>query len=287
MSETPLFSVVTPSYNQARFIEETIESVRRQTYDEIEHIVVDGESNDGTLNILRQYDDLTWISEPDEGQSDAINKGFDMATGAYIGWLNSDDVFFDTSVCARVVKYFEQTGADVIYGDIALIDADSRLLKFHCVPSFSMAKLRRYCFIEQPALFFDADVLADNRLDTDLEYVMDYEFWLRLASEYEFRHVSDVLAADRNHPDRKILGQRDAMQAEARQLQQQYGTSFDRSFRFGRLFEALTSGLPRRGRAIQTTLQFLRDPPELAFDGEPRPTGELLTNVARPNRTLV
>jgi glycosyltransferase involved in cell wall biosynthesis len=283
-----MFSVVTPSYNQARFMEETIYSVRAQDYPDVEHVVVDGESDDGTLDILREYDDdLRWISEPDEGQSDAINKGFDMAKGEYIGWLNSDDVFFDTTVLSRVVEYFERTGADVVYGDIALIDADSRLLKFHCVPDFDYDKLRRYCFIEQPALFFDADVLASERLDTDLEYVMDYEFWLRLAREYEFRHVSDVLAADRNHPDRKILGQRDAMQAEARELQGRYGTTFDRSFRMHRAFKALTSGFPRRLRALVKTLQFVRNPPDLAFDGGPVSTAKLLTNVARPNRTLV
>jgi glycosyltransferase involved in cell wall biosynthesis len=283
-----MFSVVTPSYNQARFIEETIQSVRRQDYDDVEHVVVDGESDDGTLDVLERYDeDLRWISEPDEGQSDAINKGFDMAEGAYVGWLNSDDLFFDTGVLSRVVEYFERTGADVVYGDIALVDADSRLLKFHCVPEFSSEKLRRYCFIEQPALFFDADVLAERRLDTDLEYVMDYEFWLRLAQEFEFHHVGDVLAADRNHPDRKILGQREAMQAEARELQREYGTSFDPSFRLRRVSEVLTSGLPRRLRALQTTLAFLRDPPDLAFDGDPVSTPRLLTNVARPNRTLV
>jgi len=283
-----MFSVITPSYNQARFIEETIQSVRRQTHEDVEHIVVDGESEDWTLDILREYDDdLRWVSEPDEGQSDAINKGLDMATGDYIAWLNSDDVLFDRNVLSRVAEYFDRTGVDIVYGDIALIDADSQILKFHCVPEFDNDKLRRYCFIEQPALFFDADVLADHRLDIDLEYVMDYELWLRLAQSFEFRHVKDVLAADRNHPARKILDQRDAMQAEAQELQRRYGTEFDTSFRVRRTVGALTSGLSRRGRALLTTLQFLRSRPNLAFDGEPVSTARLLTNVARPNRTLV
>lgn len=288
MTDQPLVSIVTPSYNQAAFIEDTIHSVRNQTYEPIEHIVVDGESDDGTIEILREYDDdLTWISEPDDGQSDAINKGFEMANGEYVGWLNSDDVYLDTEVVERVVDYFEQTGSDLIYGDMALLDSDSNVLKVYCVPDFDMQLLLRYCFVEQPSLFFRGKVVAENRLDTELAYVMDYEFWLRLAAKYEFCHVDDVLAGDRNHPERKILGDRDQMLAEARELQATYGVTHDTRYQIDRALDKMFSGLPRRARAIAATLALHRGPLTLAFDGELRSRREMLKNTFTANRNLL
>jgi glycosyltransferase involved in cell wall biosynthesis len=256
----------------------------------VEHIVVDGDSDDGTTAILESHDEsLTWISEPDEGQSDAINKGFDMADGDIVGWLNSDDVYFDTGVLDRVVSYFEQTGADVVYGDVALIDAESQVLNLHTVPKFGYDKLLRYCFIEQPSLFFRSEVLEENRLDTDLAYVMDYEFWLRLAAEWEFRHVPDVLSGDRNHKARKILNDRDQMQAEGKEMKRQYGGRDHRSLgrQVDRVRDVLTSGLPRRLTAIRRTLTVHDETPDLAFDGELCPRSEMLLNVFRPNRSLL
>lgn len=288
MTGHPSVSIVTPSYNQASFVAETIESIRRQTVDDVQHVVVDGESDDGTLEILREYDDaIEWVSESDEGQSDAINTGFDMVDGDVVGWLNSDDIYFDVGVLERVTDYFRRYDADVIYGDIALIDADSDVLKLRCVPDWEYDRLLRGCFVEQPALFFRREVLASERLDVDLEYVMDYEFWLRLGREYEFRHVDDVLAADRNHPDRKILDQRTAMQEEATQIAREYGAPTGTTYRVGRLADAAVSGVPRRLAAAYRTIQMHRTPPRLAFDGELLPLPEMLRNVLRPNRTLV
>lgn len=286
-SKQPLVSVVTPSYNQAQFIEQTIQSVARQRYSNIEHIVVDGESNDGTIDILREYDDrLTWISEPDEGQSDAINKGFEMADGDVVAWLNSDDVLFDVKTLNRIVEYFERFDIDIIYGDMALLNAESDVLKLHIVPDFDYEKLLTKCFIEQPSVFFRENVVTTERLNTDLEYVMDYEFWLRLAQKYEFRHVPDVLAGDRNHEQRKILRNREAMQKEAEELRADYdGATGDGRERLLKK-DLLTSGIPRAFRAMVRTQTMHRSAPELAFDGELRPFHEMLLNIARPNRTL-
>lgn len=281
-------SVVTPSYNQAGYIEDTIRSVANQTHEPVDHVVVDGESTDGTVDILERYDDsIEWVSEPDDGQSDAINKGFDRVDGDIVGWLNSDDVYFDVGVLERVADYFARTGADVIYGDMALIGPDSDILSIQVVPDFDYDRLLRGCFIEQPALFFRGHVLEDNRLDTDLEYVMDYEFWLRLAEKYDFRHVNDVLAGDRNHSERKILSQRDAMQQEAREIQRQYGASSSPRFELERKFDTATSGLPRALRAVVRTVNLHRNPPEFAFDGGLSPLGEMIGNAFRPNRDLV
>lgn len=283
-------SVVTPSYNQAEYIRDTLDSVQRQSYDHVEHVVVDGESDDGTLDILREYEDaIEWISEPDDGQSDAINKGFDMVDGDIVGWLNSDDVYFDTEALERVISYFNRYDADVIYGDMALLDAESNVLKVHTVPDFDYNKLLRYCFIEQPALFFRSNVLEEERLDTDLAYVMDYEFWLRLARKNEFRHVSDVLAGDRNHDQRKILKDREAMQAEGRKMTRAYGATDPDTLthQVERVRDIVTSGLPRRMTAVQKTLALHRNSPELAFDGTLFPRDTMLKNVFRPNRALL
>lgn len=285
-----MVSVVTPSYNQAEYIRDTLESVRRQSYDPVEHVVVDGESDDGTLDILQEYDDtIEWLSEPDEGQSDAINKGFDMVDGDIVGWLNSDDVYFDTEALERVVSYFNRYDADVIYADMALLDADSNVLKIHTVPDFDYDKLLRYCFIEQPALFFRSNVLDEERLDTDLAYVMDYEFWLRLAQHYDFRHVGDVLAGDRNHDQRKILKDREAMQAEGREMTRAYGATEPGTLahRIERARDILTSGIPRRVTALQQTIALHRNSPELAFDGALCSRSTMLKNVFRPNRDLL
>lgn len=287
----PVVSVVTPSYEQREFIEDTLDSVANQDHPAVENVVVDGGSDDGTVELLEEYGDehdhLRWISEPDDGQADAINKALDMAEGDVVGWLNSDDVFFDTGVLSRVVDHLDRTGADAIYGDIALLDPDSAVLKLHLTPRFDYEKLLRYCFIDQPAVFLTADLLDGERLDTSLDYVMDYELWLRLFGDHDVRHVPDVLAGDRNHPDRKILRDRDAMREESERIAREYGRPEGWRYRAGRVRDVAGSGVPRRLRSLWRTAALHADPPELAFDGALRPLPEMLANASRQNRTLV
>lgn len=153
----PKISIVTPSYNQGQFIEETILSVKNQDYPNIEHIIVDGGSTDRTLEILKKYEGtykIYWISEPDEGQADAVNKGFALAKGEIIGWLNSDDVYFDTHVITRVVQCFNRRkNFDIIYGNLALINKTGLILKIDVAPGFTRSRLLRGAFIPQPATF--------------------------------------------------------------------------------------------------------------------------------------
>jgi glycosyltransferase involved in cell wall biosynthesis len=284
----PLVSVVTPSYNQAQFIEETIQSVSRQLYPNVEHIVVDGCSDDGTIAVLEQYDaQITWISEPDEGQSDAINKGFDISNGEIIAWLNSDDVLFDVNTLSRVVRCFEQNYTDVIYGDMALLNTESEILKVQIIPDFDYGKLLTKCFIEQPSLFFSSQVLEGERLNTDLKYVMDYEFWLRLAQDYDFLHVEDILSGDRNHSERKILNKRDAMQTEAEELRRVYGGPTGKSRKQKMKIDLIRSGVPRAIKAAIKTVHLHQETPELAFSGNLRPISEMIWNVTQPNRKLL
>lgn len=291
MGPTSRYSIITPSYNQRQYLEGTLDSVAAQDYPAFEHVVIDGESSDGSVELLErygaEYDHLCFVSEPDDGQADAINKGFDLATGDIVGWLNADDVYFHRSVLSRVASAFDVTGADAVYGDIALINADSDVLKLQLAPGFDYNKLLRYCFIDQPALFLDANCLEGERLDTDLEYAMDYEFWLRLARDYEFLHIDDVLAGDRNHPNRKILRDRKEMLVESEHVSKTYGRPVGTSYRLGRLRDALTSGVPRRLVAASRTVQMHRSPPSLAFEGGFRPLREMLWNVFRPSRSLI
>jgi glycosyltransferase involved in cell wall biosynthesis len=286
MVASPTVSVVTPSYNQVEYIEHTLDSVANQRYPDVEHVVVDGESDDGTVDVLRERD-VQWVSEPDDGQADAINKGFDMVNGDVIGWLNSDDVFFDEGVLDRVVRYFEATDADVVYGDMALIDDESTVTKLHPVPAFDFEKLVRYCYIVQPSVFFRSDVIDTERLDPELKYVMDYEFWLRLGREYRFTKVDDVLSGDRNHAERKILHDREQMLREAAEIAGEYGRPSGWKLRMARAGDAVTSGLPRRLQAMAQTYRLHRDTPELAFDGDLAPLPRMLGNIWRSNKEIL
>lgn len=290
--DEPLVSVVTPSYNQVGYIRDNIDSVRRQTHPNVEHIVVDGESDDGTLDVLRRHDgedgagyDLRWRSEPDDGQSDAINTGFDRAEGAVVGWLNSDDVYFDTGVLERALTYFEQTDADVIYGDLAYLDATSEVQAVDVRPKFERDILTYRSTIGQPATFFRAPVLAEHRLDPEFHFTMDWEFWLRLSTEFEFLHVPDVLAGFRFHDEQKTTDQA-AMEREFQRLREKYGLPAGQGER-----SLLTDVAPLELRRLLTTYRrtyyLHKDPPELAFDGELASLWRMLIAVGPGRRDLL
>ena len=258
--EQPLVSIVTPSFNQGRFIEETILSVKNQSYPNIEHIVVDGGSTDNTVEILKMYEssyNLRWISEPDKGQADAVNKGFALSQGEIIGWLNSDDVYFDRDVIRIVVQEFQRhPEADIIYGDIVFISEDGLILKVQCVPSFSYSRLLRGCFIEQPAVFLRRNVIEKYQLDTGLRYAMDYEYWLRIGKEYHFHHLPRILAADRNYSGRKMIAQWDELIKESDKVRRKYGQTYGLEYFIGRYVDKLVSGVPRRLKGLILLLAF-------------------------------
>ncbi|MCZ7544619.1 MAG: glycosyltransferase [Anaerolineae bacterium] len=201
------FTIVTPSFNQARFIRETIESVLSQDYPRVAYIVRDGGSTDGTRDILRAYGDrLTWVSEPDAGQADAINKGFADATGDALAWLNADDAYEPGAL--RAVAGFFQANPTVglVYGDIVHVGTAGQFLKHRSAPLFDRDALLRHCFIPQPAAFFRREVWqAVGGLDARLHYAMDWDLWLRMAQKTEVRKLPATLARFRWHGQSKTF----------------------------------------------------------------------------------
>lgn len=219
----PLVSVITPSYQSARFVAETIESVQRQDYPHIEHIVLDGGSQDGTVDILRRYSHLTWVSEPDHGQSHALNKGFKMAKGEIIGWLNADDVYTPTAISTAVRFLTENPEADAVYSDQQIVDENGAFLRSGKSRPFDLSALFLENFIRQPTVFLRRHVLEDlGGVDESLHYSMDRELWLRMGSRYRMCYIPNFIGAGfRFHPDTKTSRDRSRFHAEWMQVMEQ------------------------------------------------------------------
>jgi glycosyltransferase involved in cell wall biosynthesis len=184
--DIPLVSIITPSFNQARFLERTIQSVLAQDYPRIEYIIVDGGSTDGSLEIIQKYQGriASWVSEQDQGQTDAINKGFDRATGEILAWLNSDDTYHAGAVTAAVKYLLENPQVAMVYADCDFIDENDRVIgQFHAAQT-DLRRLRAgYVHIPQQTMFFRAKYWRElGPLDPSFYFAMDYDLWTRLAA---------------------------------------------------------------------------------------------------------
>jgi glycosyltransferase involved in cell wall biosynthesis len=228
MKHIPLISIVTPSFNQVSFIDEALESVRLQNAPSCEHLVIDGMSTDGTVDLLRKYvadgkqQNMSWISERDSGQSEALNKGFRQATGEIVGWLNSDDRY-RVGCFEHVVRAFEENpNVDIFYGDYLMVDEIGKVLKIRREIEFSAFVLlyHRVLYIPTTATFFRRRVFEEgNWLDETLQYAMDLEFFIRLSKRgYQFKHIPQLLADFRMQPDSKTCSHPDRQRLEHRQV---------------------------------------------------------------------
>jgi len=223
----PLVSVVTPSWNGAEFIERTISSVAAQSYRNIEYIVVDGGSTDGTLDIVNKFGATVTncVSEADRGMYDAINKGIKMTSGDIIAYINSDDVYYPGTI-EYVVRFFaENPDVDVVYGDLNFIDKNDRVLFRQSYPSFNRASFStmNYAAIGQPAAFWRRRVHEQiGYFDISLKMAADFEFFVRAGAVVRFRHVSKVLSAFRIHPKSMTSRQMDISNREVTEIHRRY-----------------------------------------------------------------
>jgi glycosyltransferase involved in cell wall biosynthesis len=182
-----------------------------QDYPRIEHIILDGGSSDSTANVLKKYSaQITWFSEPDRGQSHAINKGFRMARSGIIGWLNSDDVYTEGAISKAVSSLLSNPDLGMVYGDAEIIDETGENIGFYKTEEFALGRLARHCFICQPATFMWSHVLADvGLLDEQLHYCMDLDLWIRIAQKYKVGYLSKCLAKSRWHLACKSVARRE------------------------------------------------------------------------------
>ena len=228
----PRISVITPSFNQAAYLEETLRSILLQGYPEMELIVVDAGSTDGSVALIEKYAPHlpSWTSEPDRGQSDAINKGFRRATGALLGWLNSDDVFFPGALQAIGRAARERPDAGMIYGAGAKIDPASRVQKRIPFRPVNLRLLRTQFYILQASSFVSRAALeAVGMLDEDQHYVMDWDLALRIARRFPLHAIPEEIGMWRDYPETKTRSSPEARWFEIARTARKYNGVFDRN----------------------------------------------------------
>jgi glycosyltransferase involved in cell wall biosynthesis len=209
VNRQPLVSIVTPSYNQVRYLENTIRSVLAQDYSLIEYLIIDGGSTDGSQDVIWRYADRLahWISAPDKGQTDAINKGFSIAKGEIFAWINSDDTYEPQAVSEAVAFLQEHPEVGMVYGDANFIDTQGRVIGRFPAAQTNYRKLRRgYVHIPQQAAFWRASLWDRvGPLDPSFFFAMDYDLWVRLARISELRYHPRVWANFRLHGGSKTI----------------------------------------------------------------------------------
>lgn len=259
-SALPLVSIVTPSLDQGQFIEEAIRSVLDQDYPHIEHIVVDGGSTDSTLECLRRYPHLVWMSERDDGQADAVNKGFALARGTVFGWLNADDFYLPQTVSTAVAA-LRESGAGLVHGAWRQVDETGAIIRER-IPVYAYdrdAQLNVRNGVCQPGAFFTRDAFESvGGLDASYRYAMDYELWLKLGGRFPVTDVDDVLGAYRLHPASKTVSETSGFWAETIRASRAHGgrrfSFMYRNWYFPRVHPRLFDGYARARAAGKAVL---------------------------------
>ena len=217
----PTVSVITPSYNQAQYLEKTIQSVLAQDYPEIEYIIVDGGSTDGSVEIIKRYQSKLawWVSEADEGQASAINKGMARARGEIVAWINSDDLYLPRAITGAVASFRSNPKVNLVFGDAITIDAEGIPLKKLIFSDWGLIDLAAFRIICQPAVFMRRDAFqAVKGLNLNYHFMLDHQLWIRIASLGPIKHEAAFWAAARHHGEAKNVSQAAAFGRETMEV---------------------------------------------------------------------
>lgn len=231
----PKISIVTPSFNQGRFIGTAIQSLLAQSYPNLEFLIIDGKSTDETISVIRQYEDKIdyWVSESDEGQSDAINKGFSRCSGDILGWLNTDDFLLPNALFHVASTFLDNKRIDVVVGEADKIRPTGEVRYVATVPELSKASFLHWRnpgrpqgtgnFL-QPACFFTRMAWQEcGPLSQDLHYCMDVDLWMRMIQKFSWKEIDEKLAIAVGHEDAKTVGEIEKTAVELGLLLSSYG----------------------------------------------------------------
>jgi len=233
LTAKPTVTIVTPSLNQARFLEATIDSVLNQDYQEIEYIVVDGGSKDGSVGIIGKYEKQMayWVSEADTGQANAINKGFRKATGEIFAWLNSDDMLAPSA--AKIAAYYlmKYPEVGVVYGDRLHIDAQGNVIGINQCPSYDQGMFKRNFTLPQETVFFRKELFEEvGGLDESLHFAMDFELWCKTSKVTHMRHIPMFMGYFREHEDAKSVAVHRAGKDDSTRFLEEHAKVYHRHF---------------------------------------------------------
>lgn len=230
LPDKPLVSIITPSFQQAAFLEKTIQSVLTQDYPNLEYIVVDGASTDGSVDIIRRYADRLswWASEKDHGQAEAINKGVARAKGEIIAWLNSDDVYTPGAIAEAVEALQQHPQVGFVFGNVRVVDENERVLNELHYGDWGLPELMSFHIIGQPAVFMRKSAIpADGFLDLNYHFLLDHQLWLRIARNSPIKYIPRLWAEAHYHEGAKNKAEAGKFGNEALRIAEWMRTSPD------------------------------------------------------------